>query len=490
MSKSVLAISWLNGQVTAVHCRGERVMGRWTCPVAVDSIEEVQPVVAAAVHDTQFKGREVVFVVENRNLIYHLQEAPVGRRALIRSFLERKVAQSRFFEEEPAVFGMSAPMQVKNSQRFLLTVLPRHWLLSLRDACIAEGLRLSGVFSPASVLAHHLNRMPVDLGQPVMMTSDLGGTLCLVVARKDKESQVLFARTVTVAQQAASSDPAKPTPTLRVVRPGARESDRLEQEINRTRLFSQQQFETNISQFWVVGAAARAVLENTRLPEGVTLHGEPVEEEEYFLAREGAQLTSRTPGNLLGQLAGEEQRQRRVAALALGIALAASTSVAGWTTHLAHARDLEVETLRAQTSEAEQMSRENIQLWEETARRQLLVSSIGTPDDPPIPLLFLRYLGARLPDSFFLHRFDMNRSSNRWQLRIEGRQSETPEGYLSAVQALEGDMTNSQFKVQILTSTRARMFQEVDSESRVIPTVTPGAPSDSERPFFVEGIIP
>ncbi len=445
--------------------------------------------IAAAVHDTGYNGREVVFVVENRNLLYHLQEAPMGRKSLIRGFLERRVAQSRFFDDEPAAFGVSHPILVKNSQRFLLTLLPRKWLLNLREGCAAEGLQLTGVFSPASVLARHLNQLPVDPGQQVMMTTDLGGTLCLMVGRKEKESQVLFARTVTVTQAgAAPADGVRGPAPLRVVRPGVREGDRLEQELNRTRLFSQQQFEASISQLWVLGAGAQSALAETRLPDGVSSHFAPLEEEVFFLAREASHLTNRSAGNLLGQISGQEVEQRRLVAMAMAAGLVLSAGVAGWTTHVAHARELEVQTLEAQTAEAKELNQEAIRLWELTSARQLLVSSVGTQNDPPIPLLVLRYFGARLPDPFVLNRLEINRSSNRWQVKVEGRQTESSEGFLAAVQSLEDQLTNSPFKLQIISSTRSRIFQESDAESRTIPTTA--GQSEGERPFFVEAIIP
>ena len=490
MSRSVLAISWLNGQVKAVYVRGTRAVAAWTCPTHVDSLEEVQSVITAAMHETGYKGLEVVFVVENRNLLYHLQEAPKGRKTLIRGFIQRRVDQSRFFEDEPAAWGLSQPIQVKNSQRFLLTLLPRQWMLTLKEACMKQGLRLTGVFSPATVMARHLNSLPVDVGVPVMMTTELGGTLCLMVACKDRDSAVWFARSMSLSASSTPGETATASPLLRVVRttPTARENDRIELEINRTRLFSQQQFDTSVSQLLVIGSGAQHALAGTRLPDGLTLVASSPEDETYFIAREAGQLAYRTSGNLLTGVNGPEQEQRRSTAVAVVCCMAFSIALASWTTHIARARDLEVETLIAQTDEVTQQNRESLSLWESTVRRQQFVSAVGTPNDPPIPALFLRYLGVKLPDQLALSRLEMNRSSNRWQIRIEGRSKESI-GQLQLVEVLEKELVNSPFKFEITSSTRSRIFQENASEIRDVPT-TASLLADEDRPFFVEGFIP
>src|SRR5437867_1814788 len=138
MSRSVLSISWVNGRVKAVHVRGSKTVAQWAHPSAVEEVGELATLIAEAAAQVRFNGRDVSFVIDNRHVLYRLPEAADCRKGLIPSFIQRRVDQSRFSEDEPASYGISQPIQVKSGQRFLLTLLPRGWVIQLRDACSAK----------------------------------------------------------------------------------------------------------------------------------------------------------------------------------------------------------------------------------------------------------------------------------------------------------------------------------------------------------------
>lgn len=487
MSRNVLSISWVNGKARGVHARGTKVMAQWIHPEPVEDVAALAALIPEAAAQTKFNGRDVVFVIENRNVLYHLQEAPECRKSLIPDFLQRKVDQNRFFEEEPASFGMGQPIHVKTGQRFLLTLLPRNWVTQLRDACIASRLWLSGIFAPATILSHYIRHLEVPATEPVILGTRLGETLCLVVGKKD---QVWFARSVVLSGSSAlASDVSYLGQSLRVAKSAApRESERLEQEINRTRLFSQQQFETNIQQIWALGASAQSCLADVRLPDGLKLQLGAIEDEEFFLAREAAQLPPKAPGNITSQWVGGEVQQKRIAALSVGVGFLFAVALSGWIFHQARHQELELLTLQSQIQETRDQNQETIRFGREVFQKQTIVSAVGSAEDPPIPELFLLFLGAKLPDEFILTRLDMKRSTNLWQFRLEGRQQETSEGQFKSIEGLELQLTNSFFRALISGSTRLRVFQENPGDGRVPPQSTVAI--DGERPFFVEGYIP
>ena len=487
MNRSILSISWLNGQVRAVHARGSKLISSWVSPTPSDRLEDFQQFLKEAVSQTAFRGKDVVVVIENRALLYHLQEAPLGRNSLVRSFLERRVEQSRFFEDAPACYGSSVPVPMKANQRFLLTLLPREWVARIREACLLEKVTLRAIFAPATVLTRQIHKLTATTSKPILLSADIGGSIALVVGKKD---QVWFARSVTSAttQSAGGADAAKAGPVLKVVKAAARPTDRLEQELNRTRLFCQQQFESTLEDFWVIGEGAKKALENVKVPPGMQLQAVDVVENEFLLAWEASQLSFRTAGNLLSHFHSEEVTRRRLAAVAVAAGVVFSIGLSLWVHHLVGQRELELLSIQSQLEESRGQHEETLSLWKAALQKQSFVASVGTPDDPPVPLLFLRYLGTQLPEPFVLGRVDLNLVTNRWQFRLEGRQESTTSDFFLTVEAFERNLTNSAFNVQISASTRTRLFQDSPGEIRA-PSATVMA-TEGEKPFFIEGVIP
>lgn len=486
MSRNVLVVEWLNGALTASWMDGREVKAHWVSPAAVDTVEDFLVALPAALVGTQYKGREAVLVIEHRRLIYHLQEAPLARVSTVRRLIERQVAQSQFFEDAEAVWGIHQSIPVKGSQRFLLSLLPRSWVMELRDTFASENLRLSGIFSSAMVLARCLSRLPIDADRPSMITTDLGGSLCLVAG--NSKGHLLFARSVNLTA-VPSTDPAKAAVQLKVVKASPREGERLEQELNRTRLFCQQQFDVSLNKIWVLGENARKSLSDIRLPEGFSF-GATTEsaDDPHLMAREAATLTHRSPGSLLAQITGEDLRQRRVVGTMVAACLMVSLAFWGFVTHQVHARDRELQSLQTQAEEVRRQNEENFRLWHEVTERRVMVSGVGQPEDPSVVGLFCRYLGANLPEAFRLSRLEINQSSNRWIVRLEGRQRDPAEEHLRALGDLEKRLGSSPFKLVTTSSSRTAMLQETGQEIRKVP---PGAGEDpTEKPFFIEGYIP
>ena len=487
MSRNVLVVEWLNGALTASWIDGRELKAHWESPAPVESVEDLVAALPAAIVGTQFKGRDAVMVIEHRKLIYHLQEAPMARITTVRRLIERQVAQSEFFEEVEAVWGIHQSIPVKGTQRFLLSLLPRPWVLGIRDVFDNENLRLSGIFSSAMVLARCLTRLPVETDRPSLITTDLGGGLCLVAG--NSKGHLLFARSVSLGTTAAQPpDPAKPAVQLRVAKAAPKESDRLEQELNRTRLFCQQQFDTTLNKIWVLGEKARQILSEVRLPDGVTL-GETsdLSDDPHRIAREAATLTLRSPGSLLAQITGEDLRERRIVGSLVAASLVLSLGFWGYVNHKANLRDQELQGLQTQAEQIRNENEQTVRLWNDMIERRAMVAAVGTAEDPQVVGLFCRYLGATLPDAFRLQRLEFNQVSNSWALRIEGRVRDPAEEHLKLLGDLERQLESGPFKARTVASSRTALLQEGGQEIRKIPQGSIEDPT--EKPFFMEALI-
>lgn len=465
--------------------QGREVIASWTAPAQVESLEQCNAFLKTAIAETQFRGREAVMVLENRKLLFHLQEAPAGRGSLVRKYVERQVLQSRFFDEEPAAWGLGQPISVRAGQRFLLTLLPRAWILGLRQGFSDAGLRLTGVFSPAAVLARHFTELPMDPKAPAMLIAEVGEVMCLVVGRKD--GQLWFARSVSMSHLIASPDATRSEPALRVVRAAPRGADRLEQELNRTRLFCQQQFETSINNLYVLGSGAGQLVLEAKLPDGLTLT--PLTgEDDHVLARIAATLPARMAGNLLDQVDGEDLRQRRTQAYAVAAGFLLSLGFWFLLDRMVEKRRDEISTIQASAAEIRKRHEDAITVWRDSLERKAMVSAVGTPEDAPVARLFLRQLGSVLPETAVLQQVELRQGTNSWVFRIDGRCVKPEVDLMGLVSQLEESLRTSVFKASISSSSRIALFSEAGSDSRRGSPVAGVAADD--RAFFVEGILP
>ncbi|MBI3871421.1 MAG: hypothetical protein HY299_23050 [Verrucomicrobia bacterium] len=486
MSRNVLVIQWMNGALSAAQVAGRKVLTEWTSSAPVETVDDFALALPAAVVGTQFHGREAVMVIEDRKLVYHLQEAPAGRQKTIRRFIERQVLKSRFFEDQEPVWGIHQAIPVKTGQRFLLTVFPREWVVTIRDAFAGEGLRLAGVFSAATVLARCLPRLSNDASSPSLITSDAAGILSLTAARGN--GHLMFARSVALVAVAPVAEASPAGLQLRVAKAATRAADRLEQELNRTRLFCQQQFETQLRTLWVLGEEARKTFADVKLPDGMRMETAPPDQAAHLFLIEAAAMTARSPGSLLAQITGGDVHQRRVLALSVAACLLFALGFWGYVNHLARQRDAELQSLQARAEEVKLRNDENIRLWHETLEKKALVASVGNPDDPAIASLFCRYLGASLPDRFVVSRMELTQASNRWMVRLEGRQRDPADEHLRGLADLEKQFLGGPFKMVTVSSSRTALLQEGGAEIRRVPNVL--AEATDEKVFFIDGYIP
>jgi hypothetical protein len=230
MSKRALSIIWLNGRLKAAVCQGHHVAASWEHEDLVEHVGELTPLIRQAMTALKFRGSDATFVLDHRQLIYHLQELPPGKPGTLRPLLLRKIAQAKFFDEE-AAWGHHPPLPGKENQRLLLTLLPRSVVTGLCGVCAELGLLPVAVFTPSAILATQFKHLHLQAAETVLLAADLGDTLCLVAGRGD--GQIMFCRSVSSS--------------------GSQHRARAGQEINRTLLYVQQQFGSPINTLWVFG---------------------------------------------------------------------------------------------------------------------------------------------------------------------------------------------------------------------------------------------
>lgn len=447
MTKRVLGISWLNGTIKVAVCQGSAIQSSWTCPTRVEHLGEWAPVLRQAIEETGFAGSDVMIVLDHRNLVYHLQDTPPGKPAALKTLLDRKVNQSGYFEEE-ASWSYHEPYTNKSHQRFLLSLVPRSIVVGLKEICAEEGLSLIGVFSPASLLAHQMKRLHLKPSESALLVADLGGSLCLVAGQGN--GNILFARNIS---DSSSQD-----------------QNRAAQEVNRTLLYVQQQFGVSINTLWVFGEALYSTMSTIQIRDGMAVRQSPVEENDYYYSAAAASLSGFLPCNLLSPRELRRRQFRSRVALASLILLLTGGITTSYVDNAVKAREKKEGEFTKKWNALEKVRDRLVYRQQEVILLERSLDSLGSPEDPPITPVFLRYLATVVPPEITLTGLTMSREADVFRIRLEGHALESEAPILPILETFEKELTEGRFRLTITDSTRHRIFGKGNNPTAHRPT--------------------
>ncbi len=459
VSNKTLGISWLNGRFRAVVTHGPVLAASWTPPEAVADLPQFATTLIQAVRETGYQGRDVSLVLDNRNLVYHLQETPPGKPAILLRLIDRQVEQHPFFDE-PAVWGHRELPPAKGKRRHLLTLVPRSVVEALQAACGAAQLELKSLFAPAAILERQLRGTATVQPTAVLLAANADGLLCLVSG--DTGGQVFFARSVSMS--------------------GNLDGERVAQEINRTLLFTQQQFGVTINECRLLGDELRTVIGPGRLREGVAVVDAAGTFDPFHYAAEVTRLPVRSDANIVGRLAEQAPAARRGLALAAAVLLGASIVFATLVEFALAATAREHARLRLTQSADEAVQLKGVARQQEADRQRRFVQLLSPSNFPPVGPMLLRFLGAATPTNLTLTRAEIIQTNQMWRVRLEGVSGDSVAGVVPVLERFEAALTNPPFQMLISDSSTRRLFGSSPDGSVGLPLLPSG-----ERTFFIEG---
>jgi len=465
MAKKVLGISWLNGRFHAAALNGSTVSTSWVSPQPVSNDADFGTALAEAVRQTRFAGTQVVVVLDHGSLLFHVEETPPIKGKVLTQLLERRVSQNHFFEEQAAWGSIDLP-SLKGRQRTLLALLPKSLVQRLSAACAAMRLNLAAVVPTAGVLEPHLRQLSVPSEETVVLATDLGGSLHLLLGRGD--GQVLFSRSVLLG--------------------GTLQSDRAAQEIARTLHYAQQQFSTVVNHLFVFGSAAFAALKDAQIRSGLKVQPSPVVEDPFYFARQAGLVARKATVNLVSLAETQRKRVRGLAAAGLAAAVALSAGTTLVVERTVRARESAAADRERQLQADGNIEAVNRARAKEARRLDAFLRLVGSTNDAPVAGLFARYLPAAAPEAIHFTEATINRSTEGWEFHLNGFLREQSLGYLALLEQFERQLQEGPFRVQITDSTHQQVLQGT-AEGTGNPVRRSGRPGD-EKPFFVKGKIP
>lgn len=465
MSKKILGISWLNGRFHAAALNGSVVSASWASPQPVPHEGDFAEALAEAVRQTRFTGAQVIVVLDHGSLLFHVEETPPVKGRVLNQLLERSVAQNHFFEEEAAWGRIDLP-SLKGRQRALLALLPKSLVQRLTAACAALRLNLAAVVPTAAVLGPHLRELSIPSEETVVLATDLGGSLHLLLGCGD--GQVLFSRSVVLG--------------------GTLQSDRAAQEIARTLHYAQQQFSASVNHLFVFGSAAFAALKDVQIRSGLKVQPSTVAEEPFYFARQAGLVSPRSAVNLVSPAESKRQRVRGLAAAGLAAALVLSATTTFVVERTVRARERTVTKLEQQLTAEGNIEAVNRSLRREARRLDAFLRLVGSTNDTPIAELFARYLPTVAAETIHFTEAGVSQGVAGWEFHLTGSLREQSFDYLALLEQFERQLQSGPCRAQITDSTHQQILRG-NAEATGPSVRRSGRPGD-EKPFFVKGTIP
>lgn len=465
MKRKILSISWMNDRVSAIADLGPG-QSVWTAPGMVRDLQGFAEVLDLIRSQFGPGLKRVILVLDHPSLLFHVQETPPATGRMLDQVIDRAILATKFFDE-PACWSRVPTAPAGTRRRQLLAIAPRSLIEGLEAVFEAADLEVAGIHPVASILSRFLGRFGLPATQPLLMVADVGGTSVLVAGRAD--GLLYLSRSIVDA--------------------GASQPDRLEQEINRTIFFAQQQFGVTIDRIFGVGGGGRLVGRTVR--EGLVVEAAPFSFDSAFLLSQAANLGRRPCFNL--SLRPGKPREWVTRAIALGLAALVLLTFA--TTAIveqrARAHRRQADALARQAEAATRLQLALDQRLREHRRLTALARILGPASNPPLAEWFTRYLGTIVPQQLRISRLAIGRSTNSWSIGIQGKVREPGSRFHTILEDFERTLTSGPFHARILDSTHLQTVSERSaSGQRPLALPLANAPSSSDRPFQILGELP
>jgi hypothetical protein len=400
-SVTTLSVSLIHGHFYAVALHRGAITGRWECPSPVHSPAEFGAAVKQAVEETSFRGGTLHLVLAHPRLTTVLATVPATSGRSLARLLERQAQREKSFDGE-AAWCHQLTLSVKGGTSVLLHLFPRALLQQyIKMAEKLGGLTLVSAVPACAVVHGQILGLPVPLNEAILVAAAVGDTTQLVVGQRD--GQILLARSV----------PASWNSNLRG----------LLADLNRTLLFTKEQFGVEVSGIFLFGKGAEEHLEAVQTPFQIPVRPALADDTPDYWATEVLRLPPGLAPNLVSveqQKAPQRRALLRVTAGITAVLVLTAMIILGWS-HLYLNRMLkEREQFQQQERELQARHQSLRKVYAELLNKRSLCAEVLDNRPEPMPAWCLGYLSAALPDELLLRDFSMTYTGEGWKARMQG----------------------------------------------------------------------
>jgi len=457
-SRDTLQAAWLHGSLHFGVFRRTKMAETWTSPTPVRTVAEFGTALDEALTALKFTGTEVTLILEHEEFVHRTEQAPGFSDAAARNFLKGRMA--RHEKEHGATLWVSQQTySPKQDRAYILHILPSAFYDSLNQLMLTRRLALAGILPLMVPIQRDLNRFPIAKNRPVLVAVEAGGVTIVLVAQVG--GQILFARTILASWAA--------------------EPSRIGLEINRSLLYSNQQFGLSVERIWLLGQDNNSTSQvNAKVGAGKQITVLPTAPIEWL--QSAAKLPAQQPVNLVVGYLLKKRRNfyLRTLLLALTWGALALFGFDTWNRQQAWSQERARFTQLAAREAASTVERDQlVERNQRVAAQQAFIQQVEGDRLPPVAAKFLGYATSLLPSEIRLSDFSVkwNGGNEGWSFRCEGTVEADEETAREIVTAWQRQLARGPLRVRFTETARA-----------VISVSVPlGAATPESHRFNVEG---
>ena len=464
LKKTVLGVSLIEGRLRALAVVKDQVTANWEYPHGIETSEQVQTALAEAIKETQYPGKKVSFLIDDKRFVHQYLQVPAMKLADLRLYLTNAVDEMKTWEGSTA-WRFRTTQEARGKMGVLLDIWPQEFVDELIMSCQALELTPALIVPLSATFGEQVRSLPLENEDIVLLVTLMSNNITLLVAKGD--GTPLFERFLG--------------PTCEGVDP----SERIGREITRSILFCSQQFGINVSQIWMFGESSSVSVSSVQPFVGLTIMQSPMNPDPSYWIWVSLSLSVKSPCNFTSsdvRLAPLRKLLMKLTAAAvlgfliLGVGL--SSFLQG---RLVGEQGLS-SALASQSSELSKEKEEWQTRLQALARQQARTRQIMEERSLPLPGWMLGYLGNVLPPELTLNKTLITRGVNEWKVELTGM---APGDLVVGSQTLatfEARLREGPFHVEFTNDWRGAWLQEVSGQQQQDSSLRP-------RQFSMHGRI-
>lgn len=401
MRRKTLGISLLYGRFRAVTVDRWGVGKIWEAPFMVKESQDVEEAVATAVESTRYSGRDVSLILEDTFLDHQFLKVPPMKSKDMWLYLTRKVEHEKRFKGE-AVYSFNHTSSPAGGEIISLNILPRSFLDNLLQACRNIDLNPVQLVPLSTVLAQQFRNLSIKDNEMAMVVTEAGDKLPLVIGKTD--GSILLDRYL-------SRDGSK-----------GEGMERINVEINRSIVFSKQQFGEKVAMVRLMGRFSSDFVKT--LQNKLNIPVECIQDSDTsFWVQEALKIPVGHESNLISADIRRKSSKRRafkiMSFLLFGmwvssIALAVLTELMiVRVNHNIKWAKRELVTMQAEKADWDKR-------YDELDRLRRSAMTIDEERLEPLSGWFVGYLGNTLPHGLVLTKARVFQDGGGWKIEVEG----------------------------------------------------------------------
>ena len=434
-TSDILVIGWLHGTFQAAVFRRQKMLATCSARELVGTLAEFEAAFEEALITLDFSGSEVSLLLENDPFVHQTELAPGTSDAVAESYLKARLARHEK-EHGRTLCVTQQTMSVKEDRVYILHMLPGAFYDALNRMLSRRRLVLARILPLIAPLQRELNRFPVTNGRAVLVAVEAGGATMIVVAQVG--GQILLSRTVLA---------------LWGIEPA-----RIALEINRSLLYTNQQFGLSVDRIWLLGqinhAAAQVKARCGMDKQIMVLPTTPVEWLQAVV-----KLPAVHPVNLVSGYLRSKRRSFYLRALVTTVCWVALgwLGLSLWSRHEAWRSQRDQMTMLAARAEALTAERDRLQTRNRRVESQrLLIRSLQEERLPAVAVKFVGWLAGTLPPEIRLSEVSVKwlGAVEGWTVKIEGSVEADDEAAREIVVAWERQLEKSPLRLRLNDAAR------------------------------------